>query len=234
LRAELGKGWLEKDGETDNTDVAEKLVVKIGILGSGNIGGTLAVAFAKAGHTVFVSSRHPNNLQKLVAEIDRGAQAGTLEEAAKFGDVIVLAIPWRNKQDLPPADLFSGKVVIDAMNPYSSFGQVMDLKDSTSSEEVAKLMPGARLVKAFNTMGANDLRSGAFKSGTERWTIFVAGDDAKAKGTASRLIEDIGFVPVDTGSLKEGGRNQQPRSPIFSKLLTEEQARAILQLQTAR
>lgn len=226
-------GGLQNGEETDNTDVTEKrkVVTKIGILGSGNIGGTLAMLFAKAGHMVFVSSRHPKNLQKLVAEIDKGAQAGTLEEAAKFAEVIVLAIPWRNKQDLPPADMFSGKAVIDAMNPYSAFGQVMDLKDSTSSEEVAKLMPGARLVKAFNTMGANNLRSRAFKSGKERLTIFVAGDDAEAKGTVSKLIEDIGFVPVDTGSLKEGGRMQQPRSPLYTKLLTEEQARAMLQSQ---
>ena len=222
---------MPKGGDNDIRTPLEKIVVKIGILGSGNIGGTLATNFAKAGHAVFVSSRHPKDLQKLVSEIDKGAQAGTLDEAARFGEVIVLAIPWRNKQDLPGPDLFAGKVVIDAMNPYSAFGQVMDLKDSTSSEEVAKLMPGARLVKAFNTMGASNLRSGAFKSGKERWSIFVAGDDAEAKGIVSRLVEDIGFVPIDTGFLKEGGRMQQPRSPVYTKLLTEEQARAILQSQ---
>lgn len=206
--------------------------MKIGILGSGNIGGALATQFAKAGHTVFVSSRHPKNLQKLVAEIGKGAQAGTLDEAARFGEVIVLAIPWRNKQDLPQADLFRGKAVIDAMNPYSAFGQLMDLKDSTSSEEVAKLMPGARLVKAFNTINAGDLRSGA-KTGKDRWAIFLAGDDAEAKSTVSKLIEEIGFVPIDTGSLREGGRKQQPRSPIYTKRLTEDQARELLQTQTS-
>jgi predicted dinucleotide-binding enzyme len=114
------------------------------------------------------------------------------------------------------------------MNPYSAFGSVMDLGGSTSSEEVAKLLPGARLVKAFNTMPVRDLRSEAFKSGNDRLAIFVAGDDPEAKQTVSRLIEGIGFVPIDTGSLKEGGWLQQPGSPIYAKRLTEEQARAIL------
>ena len=202
--------------------------MKIGILGSGNIGGTLGMHWARAGHEVFLSSRHPRDLQKLAREIGKGAQAGTLQEAVKFGEVLVLAIPWRSKQDLPKADLFKGKVVVDAMNPYSAFGTVMDLGDSTSSEEVAKLLPGARLVKAFNTMRAGDLKSGAFKSGEDRWAMFVAGDDAEAKGVVSGLIEEIGFVPIDTGSLREGGRLQQPGSPVYVKTLTEEQARALL------
>ncbi len=154
---------------------------------------------------------------------------GTLEEATRFGEMVVLAIPWRKKEDLPPSDLFKGKIVIDAMNPYSAFGKVIDLGDSTSSEEVARLLPGARLVKAFNTLGFADLQSGAFRSGKDRWAIFVAGDDAEAKRIVSGLIESIGFVPIDTGSLREGGRLQQPGSPIYAKRLTEEQARALLQ-----
>ena len=202
--------------------------MKIGILGAGNIGGTLARHWAKAGHEVFLSSRHPKDLKKLVKEIDAGAQAGTLEEAAGFGEAMVLAIPWRTKESLPSPGLFQGKVVIDAMNPYSAFGGVVNLGKSTSSEEVAKLLPGARLVKAFNTMSVRDLQQGAFKSGKDRLSIFVAGDDAEAKRIVSGLIEEIGFVPIDTGSLKEGGRLQQPGSPIYAKRLTEEQARALL------
>jgi 8-hydroxy-5-deazaflavin:NADPH oxidoreductase len=100
--------------------------------------------------------------------LTRGAQAGTLEEAARFGNVVILAIPWRSKQDLPKSELFKGKVVIDAMNPYTAFGTVMKLGETTSSEEVAKLLQGARLVKAFNTMRADDLQSGAFRSGKDR------------------------------------------------------------------
>ena len=202
--------------------------LKIGILGAGNIGGTLGRDWAKAGHTIFLSSRHPKDPQKLAREIGNGARAGTLEEAAKFGDVVVLAIPWRNRESIPDKGLFKGKVVIDAMNPYTALGTVMDLGETTSSEEVAKLLPGARLVKAFNTMSSDDLRAGAFRSGRDRWAMFVAGDDAEAKRVVSRLIEDIGFVPVDTGSLKEGGRLQQPGSAIYTEPLTERRARSVL------
>jgi 8-hydroxy-5-deazaflavin:NADPH oxidoreductase len=202
--------------------------LKIGILGAGNIGGTLGRDWARAGHAIFLSSRHPGDLQKLVEEVGNGARAGTLDEAAKFGDVVVLAIPWRNRETLPRPGLFKGKVVIDAMNPYTALGKVMDLGETTSSEEVAKLLPGARLVKAFNTMSGDDLRSGAFRSGDERWAMFVAGDDKEAKRVVSRLIDEIGFVPIDTGSLIEGGRLQQPGSPLYPKPLTEKQARALL------
>lgn len=211
--------------------------MKIGIIGSGRVGGTLGRYWARAGHQIFFSSRHPTDLQKLAEEAGNGAQAGTLEQAAKFGEVVVLAIPWRNKEDLPRLDLFKGKVVIDAMNPYSAFGTVMELGDSTSSEEVAKLLPGARLVKAFNTMAYGDLKSGAFRTGKDRFVIYVAGDDVDAKRVVSGLIEEIGFAPVDTGSLREGGRLQQPGSPIYrgfrlvgrTKPVTEELARLLLQ-----
>jgi predicted dinucleotide-binding enzyme len=210
--------------------------LKIGILGAGHIGGTLGRDWAKAGHEVFFSSRHPDELQDLVKESGKGAQRGTLEEAVRFGDVAVLTIPWRKKEDLARPELFKGKVVVDAMNPYSALllghgpsFRPMDLGATTSSEETAKLLAGARLVKAFNTMAYADLQAGAFKSGKDRWAIFVAGDDPEAKLIASGLAEDIGFVPVDTGSLREGGRLQKPGSPIYTKRFTEEQARTVLQ-----
>ena len=189
---------------------------------------------ARAGHTVFFSSRHPKDLQKLAAEVNKTAQAGTLEEAARFGEMLVLAIPWRNKESLPQPDLFKGKVVVDAMNPYSAFGRVMDLGESTSSEEVARQLPEARLVKAFNTLGSGDLKSGAFKSGKDRWAILVAGDDAEAKRIVSGLIEEVGFVPIDAGTLREGGRLMQPGSPVYGKRLTEEQARTTLETLKSR
>ena len=211
--------------------------MKIGILGSGHIGSTLGRYWARAGHIVFFSSRHPDDLQKLAKEAGNGAQAGTLEEASRFGDVLLLAIPWRNRESLPKAELFRGKVVIDAMNPYTAFGSVIDLGGSSSSEEVAKLLPGSRLVKAFNTMPFQDLKAGAFRTGKDRWVIYVAGDDADAKLMVSGLIEEIGFVPIDTGSLGEGGRKQEPGTTLYKgwkpllrpKPLTEEQARAALQ-----
>jgi 8-hydroxy-5-deazaflavin:NADPH oxidoreductase len=202
--------------------------LKIGVLGAGNIGGTLGNHFARAGHEVFFSSRHPDKLRELVTEAGNWAKAGTLEQAANFGEVIILAIPWRKKEELPSPELFKSKVVVDAMNPYTAFGRVMDLGYATSSEDVAKLLPGARLVKAFNTLFAADLRSAAFKSGAERLAMFVAGDDPEAKKTVSALIEDIGFVPIDAGTLRGGGRMMQPGSPIYGKRLTEAQASATL------
>jgi 8-hydroxy-5-deazaflavin:NADPH oxidoreductase len=213
------------------------MLMKIGILGSGHVGGTLGRYWARAGHVVYFSSRHPNDLRNLAREAGNGAEAGTLEEAARFGDVLLLAIPWRNRESLPKAELFRGKVVIDAMNPYTAFGSVMNLGGSSSSEEVAKLLPGARLVKAFNTMAFQDLKAGAFRTGNDRWVIYVAGDDAEAKRMVSGLIEEIGFVPIDTGSLSEGGRMQQPGTTLYkgwkplqhTKPLTEEQARSTLQ-----
>ncbi len=128
--------------------------MKIGIIGAGHIGGTAASLFAHAGHEVAVSnSRGPGSLAALVTSLGSNVRATRPEEAAQFGDAILLAIPWRSRDQLPPAESFAGKIVIDAMNPYSSFGRVLDLGDHTLSEEVAKQLPDARLVKAFNTMG---------------------------------------------------------------------------------
>jgi predicted dinucleotide-binding enzyme len=167
-------------------------------------------------------------LASLVASIGPKAHAVTPEDAVKFGDVIVLAIPWRKMDQLPRADLFAGKLVIDAMNPYSAIGRVMDLGNRTSSEIVAERLPKARLVKAFNTMGWKTLETGSRALGDDRLAIFLAGDDPEAKTVAAKLIEDIGFAPIDTGTLREGGRRQQPGSPVYGRPLTARQAREIL------
>ncbi len=202
--------------------------MNIGIIGSGNIGGTLGTLWAKAGHSVLFSSRHPEQLEALARDAGNGAQTGTQDEAAGFGEVVLLAIPWRERATLPVADRFAGKIAIDAMNPYSATGQVTDLGKSTSSEEVAKQLPGAQVVKAFNTIHWRRLRDEGRPDDGQRLAVFVAGDDADAKAVVSRLIEEIGFAPVDTGSLREGGRRQQPGSAIYNVPLTAEQARQIL------
>jgi predicted dinucleotide-binding enzyme len=203
--------------------------MRIGIVGAGMIGGTAARLFVRAGHEVAVSnSRGPETLGELVDELGSAAHAATMEDAARFGDVVLLAVPWRNPEALPPAELLRGKIVIDAMNPYTLDGGVTDLGDSTSSEETLKRLPGARLVKAFNTiwyqhlatLGRTDLPL------EQRHAVFVAGDDAEAKAVVSRLIEDAGFAPVDTGGLREGGRRQQPGTALYNKILTGAEARA--------
>jgi 8-hydroxy-5-deazaflavin:NADPH oxidoreductase len=199
--------------------------MKIGILGSGNIGGTAAQLFADAGHQVAISnSRGPQSLRDFEKSGGSNIKAMTIEEAIAFGDVILLAIPWIKRQELPSASLLNGKIVIDAMNPYSKNFEVINLEPSSSSEEVAKQLKGARIVKAFNTMYYQHLKTkGNTNSPKEdRTVLFVAGDDAQAKSIVSKLIDEIGFAPVDTGPLREGGRKQQPGSEIYNNPMTIE------------
>ena len=203
--------------------------MRIGIVGAGMIGGTLARLFARAGHEVAVSnSRGPETLRDFVSELGPSARAASVEEAARFGEVVVLAVPWRTPEALPPAELVEGKIVVDAMNPYAAGGGLADLGGSTSSERTAERLPGARLVKAFNTIWYQHLgtRGRPDLPPDERHAIFLAGDDGEAKGVVSRLIEEIGFSPVDTGGLREGGRRQQPGTPLYNQVLTGAEARA--------
>jgi len=205
--------------------------MKIGIIGSGNIGGTVARLFVNAGHDVaLANSRGPASLVPLITELGPRAQAMSVEEAAAFGDVVLLATPWRSPEALPGVDVLRGKIVIDAMNPYTATGDQYDLGDSTSSEETAKRLPGARIVKAFNTIWSKHLESqgDSGKPVDERRVIFLAGDDSEAKQVVAKLIEEIGFAPVDTGSLREGGRRQQPGSDIYNNDMTGAAARKVL------
>jgi predicted dinucleotide-binding enzyme len=199
--------------------------MKIGIIGSGNIGGTAAQLFADAGHQVAISnSRGPQSLRDFEKSGGSNIKAMTIEEAIAFGDVILLAIPWIKRQELPSAGLLNDKIVIDAMNPYSKNFEVINLEPSSSSEEVAKQLKGARIVKAFNTLYYQHLKTkGNTNSPKEdRTVLFVAGDDAQAKSIVSKLIDEIGFAPVDTGPLREGGRKQQPGSEIYNNPMTIE------------
>jgi hypothetical protein len=206
--------------------------MKIGIIGAGNIGATAARLFVRAGHEVGISnSRGPDSLRGLVAELGPQAHAMTVNDAARFGDLVLLAVPWRSPEALPKPDLVAGKIVIDAMNPYLPDSTIQDLGDSTSSEESAKRLPGARLVKAFNTIYYQHLASRGRTDlpVDQRHAIFVAGDDEDAKQVVKRLIEEIGFAPVDTGSLRDGGRKQQPGSPIYNKPMTGSEAKTAVE-----
>ena len=198
----------------------------IGIIGSGNIGATAARLFAEAGHEVAVSnSRGPDTLEGLVAAIGLRARASTVEEAADFGEVVLVAIPFFAYEALP-TDLLAGKTVADAMNYYPGRDGEMDLDGLGSSELLARHLPDARIVKAFNTMYYETLGAGGRPDAPpgERLVLFVAGDDADAKVVVSGLIEEIGFTPVDVGAL-EDGRKQQPGSPIYNVPMNEAQAR---------
>lgn len=202
----------------------------IGIIGSGHIGGTAARLFARAGHRVALSnSRGPDTLAALVAEIGPNATAATVEEAASFGDVVLVAIPF-GKYDTLPTGQLAGRIVVDAMNYYPRRDGQIDFGSGTSSELVARHLPGARVVKAFNTMYFERLRDGGRPDAPidDRLALLVAGDDADAKAVVSRLIEEIGFAPVDTGTLRDGGRRQEPSAPLTNMPVTGAQARAEL------
>jgi 8-hydroxy-5-deazaflavin:NADPH oxidoreductase len=205
--------------------------MKIAVIGAGMIGATAARLFTQADHEVVVSnSRGPASLAPLVAELGPRARAMTVADAARWGEVVLLAVPWRTPDALPPPDTVAGKIVIDAMNPYGPSGSIIDLGGFTSSEEVAKRLPGARLVKAFNTIYYEHLaRQGRPDAPLEqRRAIFIAGDDVAAKKVVSGLIQEIGFAPVDTGTLREGGRSQEPGGPLSNRNLTYAEAVTIL------
>jgi len=207
--------------------------MRIGIIGSGRIGGALAELWARAGHEIAIAnSRGPESLKELVERLGPSAKAMSVEEAARSGEVVLLAAPFRRPEALPPPVTVAGKVVIDAMNPFSETGEITDLGGKTSSAITAERLPGARLVKAFNTMHFETLRTEGRPSipKEQRLVIFLAGDDGRAKATVSRLIEEIGFTPVDTGSLARGGRLQEPGSRIVNKPMLPAEARRTLKM----
>ncbi len=230
-RSEYGRdGYARGDGAGASL-VKQGGEMNIGIIGAGHIGSTSARLFVKAGHEVALSnSKGPASLRSLAAEIGPKAHAMRVDDAARFGSVVLLAVPWRTPEALPAPELVAGKIVIDAMNPYGSGGEILDIGATTSSEEVQRRLPGARLVKAFNTIYFQHLATLGNPSlqAENRHVIFVAGDDEEAKRTVSGLIEEIGFTPVDTGGLIEGGRRQQPGSPIYNHPMTAGEARRIL------
>lgn len=205
--------------------------MRIGIIGTGSIGGTLARLWTTAGHEIAVAnSRGPGSLTDLVGSLGPLAHAMTVEDAAAFGEIVVLAVPFRRLEALPRPELVMGKVVVDAMNPYAEGGGLLDLGGRTSSSLTAERLPGARLVKAFNTMHPETLASGGRPHVPEeqRLVIFLAGDDARAKERVATLIREAGFAPVDTGSLAIGGRLQEPGSSIYNRPMLPSDARRML------
>lgn len=193
--------------------------MRIGIIGSGHIGATVAHLLVCAGHEVAIAnSRGPESLAGLVAELGETACAATVERAATFGDVVLVAIPLHAYDGLP-AGAFDGRVVIDANNYYPGRdGRIaaLDDKSTTSSELLAAHLPAARVVKAFNTMHYETLARDGMPDGPrrQRLALFVAGDDDDAKQLVSALVEELGFAAVDSGSLADGAY-QQPGSPIY-------------------
>jgi predicted dinucleotide-binding enzyme len=208
--------------------------MRIGMIGAGNIGSTLARHFVRVGHEVAVSnSRGPETLAALVGELGRGARAVTAAEATRFGEIAVVSVPF-GKYRLVPVDGLAGKVVIDTNNYYPSRdGRFAELDEdrTTSSEMLAAHLPGALIVKAFNAIRWEHLRDGALPPGSpDRIAIPISGDDEEAKRLVMGLVDEIGFDAVDLGSLGVGGRKHQPGERLYAADLPAEEMRRLADL----
>jgi 8-hydroxy-5-deazaflavin:NADPH oxidoreductase len=190
----------------------------VGTIGAGNVAQTIARLALAAGHKGILSnSRGPESLTEVVSQLGANASAGTAAEAAR-ADIVILAVGW----DQVPAALqgladWDGRIVIDATNQWHHHdpGAEVDLGDQTGSEYIATLMPGVRIVKAFNTVFMNVVAKSANRS-DGRLVIFFAGDDTDAKATVSTFIDSLELAPVDLGELRQGGRLMQAGGPLIA------------------
>jgi predicted dinucleotide-binding enzyme len=179
---------------------------KIGIVGSGHIGGTLGVLLARAGYDIFYSSRHPDALKDLARDAGPKARVGSVADAIAFGDVVVLSIPLKGIPELARETItaLKGKIVIDTSNPYPE-------RDGRIAEDarkdpggmgvfVSRLLPGARVIRAFNTIYYEDLKNTVNRKG-EKIGVPIAGDDQEGLETTLELVERAGLDPVVVGGL---------------------------------
>jgi predicted dinucleotide-binding enzyme len=179
--------------------------VKIGIIGAGSVGGTLGKGWAKKGHQVYFGVRKPQDQETLdlLKEAGNGAKAGSPAEAAAFGEVVVFATPWpATEAAMKSAGDLSGKIVIDCTNPLKADLSGLELGHTTSgAEQVAAWARGAKVVKAFNTTGSNNMAAPVIQGIPT--VMFVCGDDQPAKSSVLRLASDLGFDVVDAGPLTQ-------------------------------
>ena len=206
--------------------------LKIGIIGAGRIGGNLGELWAKAGHQVFLSSRHPQQLKNLAHSIGPNARYGFPREAALFGEIILISVPYGALPQVGRdyAEQLKQKIVLETGNPFP--GRDGDMAVSARAKGTgissAEFLPGVRLVRAFNTIPYYDLRSEAHRSGN-RVAIPIAGDDQKALSVAASLVKDAGFEPVIVGPLSRA-QEFDVGSAAFARALTAEQLRQALGL----
>lgn len=206
--------------------------LKIGIIGTGHIGGTLATLWVAAGHEVLMSSRHPQELQALAHSLGPRAHVGTPMEAARFGEVALISVPYgalpQVGRDLK--NELAGKIVLDTGNPYPERDGPMAVEARRKGTGVAsaEYLPGVRLVRAFNAINSGDLRSEAHRKGAPI-AIPLAGDDSEALQVAQQLVKDAGFAPVVVGSLAKA-REFDVGTPVYTRLMTEPQLRQALGL----
>jgi hypothetical protein len=206
--------------------------IKIGVIGSGHIGGTIGGLWVKAGHAVFFSSRHPEELRDLVADLGSLAQAGTVDQAIGFADVVFIAVPYGALPQIGKdyGKSLAGKIVLDAGNAVST-------RDGSIAEEVEregvgttsqKYLPGARLVRAFNTLSYMIFQREANRP-APRLAVPIAGDDPEAVQVAANLVREAGFDPVEVGKLADASRFQRG-APGYGRSVTAAELKQKLSL----
>lgn len=206
--------------------------MRIGIIGAGMIGSTMAKLWADAGHEVKIASRHPDALRPLVESLGPRASAGTSPDAARFGDVVMLTVPLAAVPELarPLAPLLAGKIVLDTGNAY-------DKRDGDAARQAtahaegsagwaAAMFPGARWVKAFNSVYFKVLEREAHRDG-DRIGIPLASNDREALDVAAGLVRDAGFDPVVVGALARG-KEFEPNTPVYNTGMSGREVRAKL------
>jgi len=206
--------------------------MKIGFIGSGNIGGAIGELMARAGHEVFFSSRNPDNLKPLVARVGPRAHAGTVKEAIAFGDVVFIGVPYSSMPQIGQdyAAALKGKIVMDAGNPNPRRDGAIAEAAVAKGAGIAtqEHLPGARIVRAFNQLNNKVFLSEAHRAG-EKVAVPLGGDDKEALAVVARLVTEAGFEPVIIGSLAQS-KSFDSSAPIFLKTLTARELRVALKL----
>lgn len=193
---------------------------RIGVVGSGRLGGAVGTIFAKAGYKVMFSSRHPEELKDLVASAGPNASAGTVAQAITFGNVILMAVPYKALPDVGRENAagLKGKIVLDACNPIASRdGDIVKEANANGVGETSqKYLPGTRLVRAFNSFGGRTFATEGHRAG-EPIGVPLASDDAEALKIAEKLVRDVGFEPVSVPLAR--GKEFAPPAPLFTRAL---------------
>ena len=206
--------------------------LRIGVIGSGRVGGTIGALWVKAGHEVMFSSLDIEHDKALAARLGSGARAGTPKAAAAFGEVLFFAVPYAALPGLGRdlAAEIKGKIVLDASNPIPGRDGDMAKEALAKGTGVAspQFLPGARIVRAYNEVGYTRMRDEAHRAG-ERLGIPLAGDDAQALKTAARLVQDAGHEPVVVGGLARA-REFDYGTPVFGRPMTAAELRKALGL----
>lgn len=197
--------------------------LKIGVIGTGRVGGAIATVWAKAGHELMLSSRNLEDDKALAAKLGANVRAGTTRDAAGFGDIVLISVPYGALPEIGKTvgELLKGKIVIDTCNPFvNRDGEIATwAREKGAGLASAELLPGARIVRAFNAIGFARMATAHEQPG--KIGMPIAGDDKQAIETASRLVRDVGYEPVLVGGLAMG-RYLMPGTPLAGERTADE------------